>query len=400
MQETRAEECGRRDASGSLPLAGHPPDLESLADAAEQRESRLRFARGLYTPRALGLALGFCCVGSVLLQDGAGTPAWIALLLNAFVWPHAAWLIAARSANPRYAELRNLMVDSGAGGAWIAVMGFNVLPSVLAVAMLAMNMLSAGGPRLLLRGLAVQATACMVAVLILDPGFRPTTTMFNVLACLPLLVTYPVIVGLTTHRLSRRLREQNRQLAELSRLDGLTQLLNRAHWEHAVAIELKRHERNGRPVALLMFDIDRFKSINDRHGHVAGDEVIRNVATLVRETLREQDTAGRYGGEEFGVVLPDTNLDGASVIAERLRQRIETALVESRFALHCTISIGVAEAGPKTKDVRDWIDTADRALYAAKAAGRNRTVRADGAEAKLSTSMRLRLSALQVLRSR
>ena len=203
--------------------------------------------------------------------------------------------------------------------------------------------------------------------------FRPATTMLNVIGALPLLVAYPIGVGVATYRLSKRVREQNRLLKALNRIDGLSRLLNRTHWEQAVATEFGRHDRTGMPVCLLMLDIDHFKRINDRYGHLAGDEVIRNVAALVRQTLREYDVAGRYGGEEFGVVLPHTTAVNAVAIAERVRRRIEEATVEAEVGIRCTVSVGVAQLTADVVSTREWIERTDRALYRAKALGRNRT---------------------------
>ena len=151
---------------------------------------------------------------------------------------------------------------------------------------------------------------------------RPYTSMVQIIGSLPLLILYPMIVGLTTYRLALRLREQNQLLSEESRTDGLSGLLNRRYWEDAVAGAFQRLP-GGRPVSLLMLDIDHFKSINDQHGHPVGDEVIRSVAAILRSSLRDEDVPGRYGGE-FGV-LCDTPAAGAEVIAERIRKRIEGA---------------------------------------------------------------------------
>ena len=329
----------------------------------------------MYIPRAVGLGAGFFAVASVLYQSHAHAWAWAALIFNAFVWPHVAYLLARRSADPYRTEIRNLLADSACGGVWIAVMGFNLLPSVLLAAMLAMDKISVGGPRLLARAVALQLAGCALAAVLLAVDLQPATTMVNVVGSLPLLIAYPIAVGIATYRLSRKVRDQNRLLQMLSRTDGLSGLLNRTCWVEAVAGELSRIERNRGQASLLMLDIDHFKLINDRHGHPTGDEVIRSVAALVRATLRDYDTAGRYGGEEFGVILPDTGIECATAIAERIRLRIEAATLEREANIRCTISIGIAAATPNVRDARDWIERADRALYRAKALGRNRTVR-------------------------
>jgi diguanylate cyclase len=125
----------------------------------------------------------------------------------------------------------------------------------------------------------------------------------------------------------------------------------------------------------MMIDIDHFKSINDRYGHPVGDEVIRAIAGILRGALRVQDVPGRYGGEEFGVILPGTGIQGAEMLAERIRTRIESAVLEPTREVRATASLGVAAFDPRDADQVDWIARADRALYMAKESGRNRTAR-------------------------
>lgn len=339
--------------------------------AARQRDAGLRFVRRMYLPRRLGLALGGVAIASVLWTNGAGAPLWVLLALSALLWPHAAHWIGRRADDPYAAELRNLTLDSALGGMWIALMKFNLLPSVLLLAMLSMDKLAVGGLRLLARCTAALVLAGAAAGLLTGFEIRPVSTMLHVAGSLPLLVVYPLLVGITTYRLARRVRAQNRELAAMSRTDGLTGLLNRRYWDEAVAAEFQRCKRTGRPVSLLMLDIDHFKAVNDAHGHLVGDEVIRAVARHLRSALRLQDLPGRYGGEEFGVVLPDTALEGAEVIAERVRRRIGDAVLE-KTGVRATVSIGIAALDPAEPSYADWISQADRALYAAKANGRNR----------------------------
>jgi diguanylate cyclase len=339
-----------------------------------RREEGLRFARRIYAPRALGLAAGGLCIGGVLWENGAGTLAWLALGLSSLVWPHVACQIARRAEDPYRAELRNLTVDSALGGVWIAAMQFNLLPSVVILIMLTMDKMAIGGTRFLARCAGVLVLACAATAALNGYQVRPYTNMVQIIGSLPLLVFYPLVVGWTTYRLARRLREQNQILAEMSRTDGLSGLLNRRYWEEAVAAEFERCARTGACASLLMLDIDHFKSINDQYGHPAGDEVIRKVAGILRESLRGDDVPGRYGGEEFGVLLPDTPEAGAEVIAERIRGRIERAAL-GRPGLRATASIGIAEIRTRDVDYRVWISQADRALYAAKERGRNRSVR-------------------------
>ena len=171
------------------------------------------------------------------------------------------------------------------------------------------------------------------------------------------------------------LREANRRFKELSRTDHLTQLHNRGYWEGRVEEEFRRVQRSGRPSSLVMFDIDHFKKINDGYGHPAGDEVIRATAQALRDSIRATDIAGRYGGEEFGVVLLDSAAEDAAQVAERLRQRIEALEVRYQdFRIRYTISLGVAGVNVEMSSHEAWIDCADQALYEAKEGGRNQVV--------------------------
>jgi diguanylate cyclase len=336
------------------------------------REQGLRLAQRVRALRSYGLAAGFLVMAGVFREIGTHPLAWALLVFQAFVWPQLAWQIARRSSDPYKAERRNLVIDSASGGLWIVLMQFNLLPSVLLVVMLTMDKIGIGGTRFLAICAAAQAAALVAAGLLFGFHFNPDTSMSMIIACLPLLIGYPIAVGVSAHRLARRVRQQNRMLAEMSRVDGLTGLFNRLHWEQVLSTEFARRQRSRGAASLLMVDIDHFKGVNDRYGHLVGDEVLRGVAKVLRDTLRQSDAAGRFGGEEFGVLLPDTPVAGALAIAERIRERVAAAaLVPGGTA--CTISIGIAPADGARSHL-DWIDRADRALYAAKEQGRNRCV--------------------------
>jgi diguanylate cyclase (GGDEF)-like protein len=166
--------------------------------------------------------------------------------------------------------------------------------------------------------------------------------------------------------------ETAEDLREQATHDGLTGLFNRRHFLALAEAEWDRARRYGRPLSLLMCDIDLFKSINDRFGHDAGDRVIVAIAQACRDHTRGADIVARVGGEEFVVLLPETNADDAQVLAERLRQAVGVLRLSHPEAdLAATISIGVADESG-AKDVAEMMKRADRALYAAKRDGRNR----------------------------
>jgi diguanylate cyclase (GGDEF)-like protein len=166
--------------------------------------------------------------------------------------------------------------------------------------------------------------------------------------------------------------EQTERLKELATVDGMTGLFNRRHFLSLAEMEWSRHRRHGRPISILMLDIDRFKSINDRFGHHAGDHVIVTIAELCRHEKRNSDVVARFGGEEFLLLLPETQLTQARQFAERLRRAVEVCdLSTAAHVIRATVSIGVAEATSTMETIFHLIKAADHALYTAKNAGRN-----------------------------
>lgn len=322
--------------------------------------------------RTLGLALGGIMVGAVLYRHGVPVQVWVLLVLHALAWPHVAWLILRRSDDPVADDKSFFLGDAAMGGVWIALMQFNLLPAMLLVTMYAITLIAIDGSKYLIHGMALLVLACGVAAVANGLQFQPETDMPEVLAALPLLVVFPVTLGFITHRLAQQVLGQNRQLVRLGSIDALSGLLNRRHWEDAVNAALSRGCCRG--AMLLLIDIDRFKRINDQFGHTFGDEVVRLVGEIIRASLRQGDLAGRYGGDEFGVVLCDTEPDAAETVADRIRSGVADLRIEHAPGLRCTLSIGLARGPADIGTAREWIERADAALYRAKLAGRNRFV--------------------------
>lgn len=182
-----------------------------------------------------------------------------------------------------------------------------------------------------------------------------------------------IIYDVTDVAINRRqLQAANQELQRLSSTDRLTGLFNRGHWEEMLRQDYARHRRYDRNAALVMFDIDHFKRINDSYGHQAGDAVIQRAAELIRQSMRDADIAGRYGGEEFVVLLPDTDSEGAVTFAERLRQSIEAhEVIHEGRSIHFTVSLGIADLSQPTSGYAQLIERADSAMYMSKSAGRN-----------------------------
>jgi diguanylate cyclase (GGDEF)-like protein len=163
------------------------------------------------------------------------------------------------------------------------------------------------------------------------------------------------------------------EIYRLTITDGLTQVANKRHFRDFLEREIARAVRHGRPLSLVLFDLDHFKSINDRYGHLAGDRVLQGISSMVSAQVRRDELLARYGGEEFAVVLPETNLEEAAAFCERIRQQIEHATFDfDGKPLRATVSLGVATLAA-SESMASLIARTDAHLYAAKQAGRNRT---------------------------
>jgi diguanylate cyclase (GGDEF)-like protein len=223
------------------------------------------------------------------------------------------------------------------------------------------------GRREVAANLALAAVACAVALALwVEPGLR--AAMFVAVLAIAGVATAVVVV----------LREQVLSLVLRLRLlathDSLTGALTRGAFEQRIDAELARAQRSANPLSLVIFDVDHFKAINDSFGHAAGDAALRGIGDIVAAGRRRSDVFGRLGGEEFGLLLPDTDIAGAAAVADKLRRRL-AAPAPGRRPL--TVSFGVAQVHTGASSTRAVFADADRALYAAKRAGRDRVMRSD-----------------------
>jgi diguanylate cyclase len=165
------------------------------------------------------------------------------------------------------------------------------------------------------------------------------------------------------------------KLIEMSTRDGLTKAFNRRHFSTVLDQEVDRHKRYNRPMSVIMMDLDFFKKINDTYGHLTGDFVLQEFARVIQSSIRRADIFARYGGEEFCLILPETGLNAALVLALHAHERIEQhAFVFGGQELHVTFSAGIAEMSAATPDAQTLLKKVDEALYEAKSTGRNKIV--------------------------
>ena len=201
--------------------------------------------------------------------------------------------------------------------------------------------------------------------------FEPNELLARVMAALRYKKNHDELI-----EAKQSLEEVNERLAQLAITDSLTKIYNHTFLLNTLKFEFKRTQRFAKSLAFLMIDIDHFKDINDNYGHMIGDDVLKEVVQIIQNPIRAIDILGRYGGEEFGLILPETDEKGAMVLAEKIRENVEDHIFiagEGTVKLRLAISIGVSIYPYKNvKDVKSLVKNADDALYISKREGRNK----------------------------
>jgi diguanylate cyclase (GGDEF)-like protein len=165
------------------------------------------------------------------------------------------------------------------------------------------------------------------------------------------------------------------EIYRLTTIDGLTQVYNKRYFQETLEREIGRAQRYRRDLSLIMFDIDHFKGVNDNFGHLAGDYVLKQLASVIKGRIRREDVLARYGGEEFAIILPEIDRHNAQQFGEKIRRITEKATFKFEDTeIPVTVSVGIASLVPEVQEASEFIKLADDNLYAAKSAGRNRVV--------------------------
>lgn len=325
--------------------------------------------RRLYPHRIAGLGLAALAIGTVLWQHAAPTAYW-AIVVAMLVWPHMAYGLARSAAHPFRVERRSLLVDTALVGVSLPLMSFTLLPSVLLVLVVLFDRINLGVRHLARDSVIGVVASTVVATLLLRPATQLESPLIVVLGCLPLLVVHMVSVSFGMNRYVQIVVRQNRELEAAHRTDQQTSLYTRGHWM-TLGEEALADVRAGKTsAALFVIDLDRFKQINDTYGHLVGDAVIAAASLAIRQSLRLEDSAGRYGGDEFTVLCRGTTPAEAEGLAQRLHERIAAIRVRQAPDLTVGSSIGVAMASPDHPDMQAWLHSADEALYRSKRQGR------------------------------
>jgi len=337
----------------------------------------LTLSKRFYLPRCLGLTLGFVAVYASLPGRQEHWPVLAILLMYCFAWPHAAYLLARMSTRPVDVERRSMLTDALAAGFFAGAMGFNPIPSAAVLTMVTMNNIAMGGPRFMAAGLAASLAGAAVAGLVLAVPFESALSQVQIAASMPLLVLYPMSLGYVCYVTAAKLTRQKKQLSQMSKTDYLTGLANRAALNAILDESFRAPDAGLNDSVIALIDVDGFKRINDTYGHSAGDRALQSISDIMRSCVREQDTVGRYGGDEFCVILRKVTQTEAGHILERMRALAQQHAGALGGEQRPTLSIGAAVYSAHARTSAMWIHRADEAMYEAKRDGRNKVVFAE-----------------------
>jgi len=342
--------------------------------SVRNRASSLRLIGRVYWPRIIGLAIATVAISVSLMDSHSPLWFWILLFSFGFLWPHLANYVAKKSSNPFRTEKINLYIDAFFMGFWVPFISFNFVPSIAILGMHLLSIISVLGFRMTVLGFVIECLGIAVSVAIVGLNVNLDSNFLSILISLPMLTFYPLLVGNMSYQLSYKLTAKKAQLEQLSRTDALTGLNNRMYLDEQLEQLFKLNKREKSKACFIFIDVDHFKAINDQFGHIVGDEVLQKIAGLIKQNVREVDICGRYGGEEFCILMPNTLLAEAEKMSERIRLHIERSVLHQEHNITGSISLGIAEISDAMVNYNDWLTLADQAQYKAKKQGRNRTV--------------------------
>ena len=360
-----------------------------------------------YRNRTGSFALLFAAIGVHFAGLEHGWLAWTLLALQFLLYPHLMYLRARRSDAPLATELNSLLCDSVLFGVWIGWLGFPLWLSYTMLMGVTINLMVFRGPRGLLQSLFALACGIAFSAWLQPLHLTLYSNWISNLLCITGLSLYLMMVGNVAFTRNQRIREardqlhesqetlqqvnralqqqlqentelQN-QLRELADRDPLTGTYNRRYFDVTIARELSYCRRHGTSLALILIDIDHFKSVNDTYGHQAGDQLLISLADLLKRNSRGSDIICRFGGEEFLIALPDTDCATAAARAEEYARGFSDAGARWQGQqISATLSAGVASFPEQAEDADKLLRCADIALYQAKKSGRNRVVAYSG----------------------
>lgn len=353
--------------------------------------------------RSSSFLLIFAIVGSHIVSRDYGPVFWGLLALQFFVYPQLVYWLARRADDPMRTELGNLLIDPFLLGLWSAVLGYPVWITFALLSCTLVNNYFFRNTRGAVDALVAFLAGGLLWVAFMGLRFDPDTGVTTTVLCMAGLTIYMMLAYQIAFVRNLKLRDARerllgseqalqtanaallKQLDEIQRLqeqlrdqanrDPLTDLYNRRYFDSTLERELARCKREGLPLCLMLIDVDHFKQVNDTYGHPAGDEVLKNLADMLRQQARAADVVCRYGGEEFLLLLPNMVTEVALARAEQWRAAFaQQDIVFGELHMRVTLSVGLAVYPGHGTTAQALVHCADQALYRAKAEGRNRVV--------------------------
>lgn len=349
-----------------------------------------------YRNRTGSFVMLFATIGVHMAGKDYGPLAWVLLTMQFLGYPHLLYWLARRARDARRAELNNMVVDTLLFGVWAAALEFPLWITFILFVGAIFNLTVFRGPKGFVQAVAVMLCGALMVVASTGLRLSPNTDWPTTLLSIVSVSIWMLIVAsgaysraVMLHETRQRLREGEQalrqqldeihalqsQLKEQANRDPLTGLYNRRYLDSTMERELARCGREGRPLSLMLIDIDRFKQINDTYGHQAGDEVLKTLAAMLDEQARAADVVCRYGGEEFLLLLPGMPQAIAQERAELHRAAFGAATIQfGELRIQAALSVGIATYPSHGTSQQELVGCADQALYRAKTEGRNRVV--------------------------
>ena len=343
-----------------------------------------------YWHRTFLFANAFAFFGAHIWGRQASPGLWVLLAGIFLIYPQLVYWRALRASDTQKAELQNIVLDCFMVAIPTAALGFPLWPTYALFITTTMNNAFASGMRAVVQAIAAFAAGAFLGGALTGFPIQPDATTLVTALSIFALTWFLLSIGSTAYERALKLRstreELKRRIAEIDALqvqlreqanrDPLTGLYNRRYLQSTMEREMARSTRVEAPLCVMLLDLDLFKSINDRYGHLAGDEVILSMAKMLSSESRQDDVPCRYGGEEFMLLMPKMTLETAQQRAEEWRRRFATMTIAVGGGKHIgtTVSIGIAEFPTHGRTAQSLIECADQALYQAKSAGRDRVV--------------------------
>lgn len=351
-------------------------NTEHFEEAFSQGSIRKELYQMIYPFRILGMLSGSVICLVIAAEKQLAKTAYLWIFFTCFIWPHIAYLLAKFSKNSKRAEVHNLLADSVLAGFIIGLIQFSLLPSAVIFMTILADRINVGIRKLPYKVIPLLLLGILLSVAIMGLEVDLESSFLVIIVTLPLLVIHSVAISYNNYRLIRKVIKQNKRLSDLNRIDTLTRLDSRTFWSFKAQNRLRQNstlnlKSTEIKQAIILLDVDHFKKINDKYGHISGDAVLSTVSKCLRLQAGEKGFCGRLGGDEFMVYMLDSDRHHLERYLNRVIDSTESLKIENNPEISCSLSIGAVQIDNCKDELSDWLEKADQALYKAKQNGRN-----------------------------